>query len=62
MAHGKNFGDQSLQSVLLYLDYVIVFSSFVKQHLQRLEVVLSRLKKKGLNAKLSKCHFFKHEV
>jgi len=56
------FGDRSLQSVLLYLDDVILFSSSVEQHLQRLEVVLSRLKKKGLKAKLSKCHFFKEEV
>lgn len=56
------FGDQSLHSVLLYLDDVIVFSSSVEQHLQRLEVVLSRLKKRGLKAKLSKCHFFKQEV
>lgn len=56
------FGYQSLHSVLLYLDDVIVFSSSVEQHLQRLEVVLSRLKNKGLKAKLSKCHFFKQEV
>ncbi len=55
------FGDQSLQSFLLYLDDIIVFSS-VEQHLQIFEVVLSQLKKKGLKAKLSKCHFFKQEV
>lgn len=30
--------------------------------MQRLEVVLSRLQRKGLKAKLSKCHFFKQEV
>lgn len=34
----------------------------MEQHLQRLEVVLSRLKKKELKAKLSKCHFFKQKV
>ena len=56
------FGDQSLQSVLLYLDDVIVFSSSIEQHLQRLEMVLSRLQQKGLKAKLSKCHFFRKEV
>ncbi|XDV45359.1 hypothetical protein PO909_013473 [Leuciscus waleckii] len=56
------FGDQSFHSVLLYLDDVIIFSSSVVQHLQRLEMVLSRLQQKGLKAKLSKCHFFRREV
>ncbi len=37
------FGDQQSQSVLLYLDDIVVFSSSVEQHLMRLEVVLSRL-------------------
>lgn len=55
------FGDQSFHSVLLYLD-VIIFSSSVEQHLQRLEMVLSRLNQKGLKAKLSKCRFFQTEV
>lgn len=55
------FGDQSLQSVLLYLDDVIVFSSSTEQHLQRLEMVLSRLQQKDLKAKLSKWHFFRKE-
>ncbi len=40
------FGDQSLQSVLLYLDDIIVFSS-VEQHLQKFEVVLNQLKKQS---------------
>lgn len=56
------FGDQSFHSILLYLDDVIIFSSSVAQHLQRLEMVLSRLQQKGLKAKLSKCHFFRREV
>lgn len=32
----RMFGDQQGQSLLLYLDDIIVFSSSVKQHLQRL--------------------------
>jgi len=56
------FGDQSFQSVLLYLDDVIVFSSSIEQHLQRLEMVLSRFQQKGWKSKLIKCHFFKKEV
>lgn len=39
------FGDQQQQSLLLYLNDIVVFSSSVAQHLERLEVVLSRLKR-----------------
>uniref|UniRef100_A0A665U756 Gypsy retrotransposon integrase-like protein 1 n=1 Tax=Echeneis naucrates TaxID=173247 RepID=A0A665U756_ECHNA len=56
------FGDQQCQSLLLYLDDIVVFSSSVEQHLERLKVVLGRLQAEGLKAKLSKCSFFKKEV
>lgn len=56
------FGDQQCQSVLLYLDDIVVFSSSVEQHLMRLEVVLCRLEQQGLKAKLEKCSFFQKEV
>lgn len=56
------FGDQQCQSVLLYLDDIVVFSSTFQQHLERLEVVLQRLQREGLKAKLSKCSFFQQEV
>lgn len=56
------FGDQQCQSLLLYLDDIIVFSSTVDQHLERLEMVLGRLKQENLRAKLSKCAFFQKEV
>lgn len=56
------FGDQQCQSLLLYLDDIVVFSSTVRQHLERLDVVLGRLQNEGLKAKLSKCHFFQREV
>ncbi|XP_073710120.1 retrovirus-related Pol polyprotein from transposon 412 [Misgurnus anguillicaudatus] len=56
------FGDQQCQSLLLYLDDIVVFSSSVPQHLPRVEVVLSRLKHEGLKAKLEKCSFFQSEV
>ena len=56
------FADQSCQSLLLYLDDVIVFSSSFEQHLQRLETVLQRLQKENLRAKLSKCCLFQKEV
>lgn len=56
------FGHQQGQSLLLYLDDIVVFSSTVQQHLQRLEAVLGRLQQEGLKAKLSKCAFFQPEV
>lgn len=55
----RMFGDQQCQSLLLYLDDIIVFSSFVPQQLQRLEVVLQ---KEGFKIKLKKCAFFRKEV
>lgn len=56
------FGDQQCQSLLLYLDDIVVFSTSVAQHLQRLELVLDRLRREGLKANLQKCAFFKREV
>ena len=56
------FGDQSFQTLLLYLDDVVVFSSSFDQHLQRLELVLGRLRAQNLKLKLSKCRFFTREA
>ena len=56
------FGKEQGQSLLLYLDDIIFFSSSVEQHLQRPEIVLGRLQKEGLKAKLEKCAFFRREV
>ncbi|KAF0047713.1 hypothetical protein F2P81_001346 [Scophthalmus maximus] len=55
------FGDQQGQSLLLYLNDIIVFSSSVTQYLQRLETVLGRLRNQGLKAKLEKCAFFQRK-
>ncbi len=56
------FGDHQGQSLLLYLDDIVVFSASVDQHLFRMEVVLNRLLKEGLKAKLGKCSFFQRKV
>ena len=56
------FGDQQCQSLLLYLDDIVVFSTTVQQHLERLDLVLSRLQNEGLKAKMSKCTFFQRKV
>lgn len=56
------FGDQRYQSILLYLDDVIIFSTTVEQHLEWLEEVFARLQKQNLKVKLSKCQFFQPQV
>lgn len=56
------FGAQHFQTLLLYLDDVIVFSSSIDEHLERLESVLSRLQQEKLKVKLEKCCFFRTEV
>ncbi|KAK7898384.1 hypothetical protein WMY93_019237 [Mugilogobius chulae] len=58
----RMFGSEHCQSLLLYLDDVVVYSASIDEHLQRLGTVLSRLQKEGLKVKLSKCEFFKREV
>jgi len=40
---------------LAYLDYIILHSKTLEEHLQRLEVVLQRLKNVNLKLKPSKC-------
>lgn len=47
------FGDQQCHSLLLYLGDIVVFSSTVNQHLERLEVVLGQPQQKGLKAKIT---------
>lgn len=56
------FGDQQCQSLLLYLDDIVVFFSTIEQHLERLGVVLGRLQHEGLKVKFKKCAFFQREV
>ena len=51
-----------MQSLLLYLDDVVVFSTSIEQHLQRLELLVQRLQKENLKVKLSKCCFFLKQV
>ena len=55
-------GDQALESLLVYLDDIIIFASTFDEHLQRLETVFSRLHHYGLKIKAQKCNFFKGEV
>jgi transposase InsO family protein len=47
---------------LVYLDDIIVYSSDLSQHLERLEMVLCRLKEAGLKLKPSKCNLMQKSV
>lgn len=58
----RMFGSQNHQSLLLYLDDVIVFSTTVDEHIQRLGTVLETLRVQNLKAKLEKCCFLQTEV
>ena len=56
------FGDQSCETLMFYLDDIIVFSPDFSTHLERLDMVFSRLAKHGLKAKPSKCHLLKKSI
>ena len=58
----RMFGDQRFQTLLLYLDDIIVFSSTIEQQVERLEMVFTRLQQEGLKAKLEKCCFLQQQV
>ncbi len=58
----STMGDLIFQILLVYLDDILVYSSTFHEHLQRLDVVFSRLKETGLKVKLEKCHFLQGEV
>ncbi|CAN2387863.1 Reverse transcriptase (RNA-dependent DNA polymerase), partial [Pristimantis euphronides] len=58
----KCLGDLNFESVLIYLDDIIVYSHTFEEHLQRLEQVFDRLKKHGLKIKPKKCHLFQEEI
>jgi Reverse transcriptase (RNA-dependent DNA polymerase) len=50
------------ESVIVYLDDIIVFSRTFADHLKHMGVVLSKLSEAGATLKFSKCHFFRRSV
>ena len=56
------FRDEVFQLLLVFLDDIIVYSSTIDQQIQRLEIVVRRLRQHGLKLKQRKCDFFKKEV
>ena len=55
-------GELNLTCCLIYLDDVIVFSDTPDEHLWRMCVVFTHLRKHGLKLKPSKCEVFKSEI
>ena len=49
-------------SVLVYLDDVVVFSKGPKEHLEKLRAVLERFKETGLTLLLNKCTFLRRNI
>ena len=58
----KIFGDQKFQTILTYLDDILVFGRDFNETLERLEMVLSRLKANNLKIRPEKCQLFKEQL
>ena len=50
------------ESVLVYLDDVIIFSRSFEEHVKHLDLVLQKLSEAGATLKFSKCKFFRQAV
>ena len=55
-------GDQNFETLLIYLDDIIIFSKDFDSHLQRLDLVFARLAQHGLKIQPSKCFLLQREV
>lgn len=58
----KCVGDMNLKEVLVFIDDLIIFSSSLEEHEQRLQRVLERLMTYGLKLAPEKCKFFQTSV
>ena len=55
-------GELNMNWCIVYLDYIIIFSSDAASHIERLEAVFQKLAKAGLKLKPSKCEYFKKRI
>ena len=58
----KCLGDQLFQILLIFLDDLLIYSSSFEEMLDRLEVVLLRLRAFGLKLNPSKCYFLRRKL
>ena len=54
--------DMNMQSCLIYLDDIVVFSRTFEEHIERLEKVFERLVEAGLKLSPAKCNLFQKEL
>lgn len=59
---GIAMGDYVGKILFLYLDDVVVFSSTITEHLERLQLVFQRLRDVNLKISPEKCHFIKRKI
>jgi len=55
-------GDFNMNICVIYIDDLIVFSSTYEEHLERLDMIMERLKAHNIKLAPEKCHFFKERV
>lgn len=55
-------GDLNMKICVIYLDDLIIFSNSFEQHLERLDIVLTRLQQCNLKLSAEKCFFLKKKV
>ena len=56
------FRDEMFESVVCYLDGVLVFSPTVESHIEHLKLVLGKLEGAGLKLNIKKCTFCIEQV
>lgn len=53
---------ENWKSCLIYIDDVIIYAKTFKEHLDRVKIVLQRLKEAGVKLSPKKCHLFKENI
>lgn len=60
--YGADLSGNAMETLLIYLDDIILYSSNLVDHFDKMNEVLSKLKNAGLRLKPSKCEFLKDEA
>ena len=65
---GSNFYHENVSSrqhfvtILLYLDYILVFAASIDEMLDHIELVFKKMRECNLKIKSKKCHFFQCSI